>query len=184
MAGTRPHQLHQAADTGRAQIRYGTGIVVCLALCLAASPVRADTCAAILKAFEALAAVPGYSQMVRMPDMPPIQSIAIGDVLYVNPGDKWQKVTLKPGGRLGILKAVVPDAASLKDCAKAGADMIDGRSMTTYTYVPPALKGAESLAKPGVQTLWVGDSDGLPYKMTDTDIEMTISYSNITPPVQ
>lgn len=173
---------HQAEPTGESWQQY-LCLPILIGLVLAAGPVRADDCAIILKAFETLAVAPSYSQTISMKDTPPMLSIAIGDVLYVNADDKWQKVQLKPGGRLGILKTFVPDAASLKDCSANGSDTLDGKAMTTYTYTPPIPEGMEGLAKGGPQTLWVGDADGLPYRMTTEDIEMTMSYDAVTPPI-
>jgi hypothetical protein len=171
-----------AALTAKSQ-RQHLYLPLIFSLVLVTGPVRADDCAIILKAFETLAVAPSYSQTITMKDTPPMLSIAIGDVLYVNADDKWQKVQLKPGGRLGILKTFVPDAASLKDCSANGSDTLDGKAMTTYTYTPPIPEGMEGLAKGGPQILWVGDTDGLPYRMTTEDIEMTMSYDAVTPPI-
>jgi len=148
------------------------------------SPVSADDCAPIYRAFEALSAAPSVSQTVSMAGMPPMQSVIIGDTVYAHDGTKWIKIVLKAGGRMGMLKQFVPDAGSLKDCVAAGVDTLDGKAMTTYTYVPPTPAGMEAFAPkdPG-QKLWVGDEDGLPHRMTAEGTEVTISYDHVEPPV-
>lgn len=148
-------------------------------------PAFADDCAPIYKAFEALSVAPSVSQTIATPDMPPMRSVIIGDTLYAHDGTKWVKIVLKAGGRMGMLKQFVPDAGSLKDCALTGADTIDGKAMTTYAYVPPTPEGMEAFApKDPNQKLWVGDDDGLPYRMTAEGTEVTISYDKVEPPVQ
>jgi hypothetical protein len=153
-------------------------------LALSFSTALADDCDAIDKAFEALSIQPTVSQTVAMSDMPPIQSVIIGDTFYAHDGTKWTKITLKPGGRTGMLRQFVPDATSLKECAAAGADTIDGRSMTTYTYIPPTPEGMEAFApKDPRQKLWIGDADGLPYRMTAEGMEVNVSYGKVEPPI-
>lgn len=146
--------------------------------------VRADDCATIYKVFEALTTVPAYSQSVTMKDSPPLRSVVIGDVMYVNDGSNWMKIALKAGGRRGMLKQFVPDGSLLKDCTRLDSDTIDGAAMTVYSYVPPVPKGMEAFAAAGgVQKLWVGTSDGLPRRMTTDTVEMTISFDGVVAPI-
>lgn len=156
--------------------------VLALAACVV-TPARADDCAVIYKAFEALAGAPSYSQKVTMPDTS-LQSIVIGDVMYVNTGTTWQKIQLKADGRRGMLKQFLPDGTHLKDCAKVGSETIGGKAMAVYTYVPPVPKGMEAFADAaGPQKLWVGVADGLPYRMTASSVDMTISFEGVTAPI-
>lgn len=145
---------------------------------------RADDCAVIYSAFESLAAAPSYSQSVAMVDMPAIKAIVIGETIYAHDGSKWTKLGLKAGGRAGMLAQFVPGPGSLKDCRSAGADEVDGKAMTTYTYVPPVPEGMEQFApKDPAQKLWIGDADGLPYRMTAEGMEVSFSFEAVAPPM-
>ncbi|MFK8250560.1 hypothetical protein [Ancylobacter terrae] len=149
----------------------------------ASVPARADDCPAIFKAFETLMKTSTYSQNIAMKEMS-LRSIVMGDVIYMNSDGTWTKVALKPGGRQEMLKQFVPDGSHLKECAKVGTESIGGKAMTIYRYVPPVPKGMEGLPGAGVpQKLWVGDSDGLPHRLTTDAMEMTISFEPVTAPI-
>ena len=177
--------MRDVPSVGRARQRLFIGGMIISAAWLAGSvPARADDCATIFKAFEALTGVPAYSQTVTMKDAGSLRSVVIGDVMYANDGSKWMKIPLKAGGRRGMLKQFVPDGTHLKDCARVGSDTIGGAAMTVYSYVPPVPKGMEAFAAAGgAQKLWVGVSDGLPRRMTTDSMEMTISFDAVTAPI-
>ncbi|MDO9416153.1 hypothetical protein [Pararhizobium sp.] len=158
---------------------------VLLSGALLSTAANADDCETILKSYEALAATPSYSQTIVSKDSSKMQSVAIGDLLYLNADGTWQKVQLQPGGRLGILKSFVPDAASLKDCTQDGSEELNGKAMTIYSYTPPAIEGMGDAGKSGPQKLWVGNDDGLPYRMVAVNegIEMTIAYDGVAAPI-
>lgn len=149
-----------------------------------AGAARADECATIFKAFEALSTAPAYSQTITMKDAGTLRSVVIGDVMYANDGSKWMKLLMKPGGRRGILKQFVPDGSHLKDCVRVGSDTLGGVATAVYSYVPPVPKGMEAFAGAGgPQKLWVGVSDGLPRRMTADAMEMTISFEAVSAPI-
>ena len=155
-------------------------------LALAVTPLvaRADNCGAILAAYQALAKAPSYSQTVTMAGMPDMKAIVIDETVYAHDGDAWTRIALKSGGRAGMLAQFVPDAGSLSDCRSAGADEILGKAMSTYTYVPPVPEGMEQFApKDPKQKVWIGDADGLPYRMTAEGLDVVISYEAVVPPI-
>ena len=176
----------RAHDPGASRSR-SAGRLVALSMVLAAaalpSPARADDCAAIYQAYEKLSTAPSYASVVTVKDKGTIRSIVIGDTFYVQKGSEWVKIPIKPGGRLAMMKSFVADAASLEDCRQVGTDQLDGRSMTAYSYAPPVPKGKEGQAGAGgAQKLWVG-ADGLPYRMSTAQLDMTISYDDVTAPI-
>jgi hypothetical protein len=145
---------------------------------------RADDCAAIYAAFEALAKAPSYTQTITMADMSAMKAIVIGETVYAHDGSEWTKISLKSGGRADILAQFVPNAGSLKDCRSAGADEVEGKAMTTYSYVPPVPEGMEKFApKDPKQQVWIGDADGLPYRMTAEGMVVAISFEPVAPPM-
>lgn len=167
-------------------LRPGQGLALGILALGVAVPARADDCATVYKALTDLAAVPAVAQTIDMGGQAaPMQSVAIGDALYTNVGDGWAKLPLAPGGRLGILKSLVPDSASLKDCANLGRETVDGRATTVYSYVPPVPEGMEGLAGAGdPQKLWIADADGLPYRMETGATKMSMTYEGVVAPIQ
>lgn len=156
-----------------------------IAICALSVEARADDCAVIFKAFTDLSAVPQYASTTTQ-DGIAMKAVVIGDTVYANPGGKWTKVPLKAGGRLGMLKSFVPDAASLKDCKAGTADEIEGKAMATYSYIVPVPENMKQFAGPDTdkpQTVWIGADDGLPYKMVAGGIELTVTYAGVVAPI-
>lgn len=158
---------------------------VALSLLLALPPAAAlaDACETIKAAFDRLAAAPAVAQTVKLGDMPPMRMVALADTMYVDRGTgDWTSIPLEPGTRAQMLAAAVPDALALKDCAEAGHEAVGDVAATAYTYIPPSFAGET----PVEQKLWIGDADGLPYRMTtESDgqpLEMTIRYDGVTAP--
>lgn len=158
-----------------------------LSLCLALAPAAAfaDACETVIAALGKFAAAPAVHQTISMVDQPPIQMVAIGDAMYVDPGKgAWMKLPLQPGGRAAMMQDVMPDATALKDCHEAGTENIEGAAMTVYEFLPPSFAGEV----PQPQKLWIGDADGLPHRMTaiadGKPMEMTVSYEGVTAPVE
>lgn len=141
----------------------------------------ADDCAPIVAAYTKLAEVPAYRQVIALAGQEGAETIAIGDTLYVRSGgDDWRRMDLAPGGRRQtVMQFLVKDA--LKGCAAAGAEVLDGAAMTKYGYEPPAM-GGFTMAR---QTLWIGDADGLPYRMASDDGSTTveIAYEGVVAPM-
>lgn len=159
---------------------------LCVLAGVAAAPARADDCATIYKALTDLASAPAVAQTIALAGQAaPMRSVAIGDAFYTNDGTGWTKLPLMPGGRLGMLQAMAPDSSSLTDCVSLGSETVDGRATTVYSYVPPVPKGMEGLAGAGgPQKLWIGDADGLPYRMKAETTEMTMTYEGVVAPAE
>jgi len=89
-----------------------------------------------------------------------------------------------PGGRAAQLQTVMPDASALSDCREAGSEEVGGTATTVYEYLPPSFAGET----PQAQKIWIGDADGLPYRMTTvvegTPMEMSIVYEGVVAPTQ
>jgi hypothetical protein len=158
-------------------------VLVAAAMAAATSlPARADVCAAVADAYGRLAAVQAYRETVSMPNLVTLEMVAIGDMLYVKQGLDWQKVPLEPGMRAKMIKRIIPDAASLKACAAAGTETIDGQAMAIYDYTPPAVEG---IGDPGPQRVWIGAGDGLPHRLLAErqKADIRLSFDGVKAPI-
>lgn len=159
--------------------------IAMLSLLLALPPAAAlaDACQTVKAAFDKLAAAPAVAQTISMPGMAPMRMVALPDAMYIDQGaGSWTKLPMEPGMRAEMLAQAAPDASVLSDCAEAGAEALEGVATTVYAYTPPSFAGET----PEPQRLWIGDADGLPYRMTTTvdgePMEMTIRYEGVTAP--
>jgi hypothetical protein len=146
-----------------------------------ATPAFAGDCQAVADAYDLLSKAPAYRQLTSLNGKPLLDSIAVGDDLYVKDGENWTKTSLEKGQRAAMTKRMVPDAASLKDCAVAGDETLDGAAMHVYDYTPPAVEG---MGDPGPQRVWIGADDRLPHRMVSqsakTDVRLT--FDGVTAP--
>lgn len=155
-------------------------LIIAAAL-LAPAAAHADDCAPIVAAYTKLSEVPAYRQVIALAGGQSAETVAIGDTLYVKSGSPdWQRMDLPPGGRRQTVMQFL-DKDALKGCAAAGADTLNGAAMTKYGYEPPVMGGFTTAR----QTLWIGDADGLPYRMTSDDGSATveISYEGVVAPM-
>lgn len=154
-----------------------------LSAVLALSPAAAfaDDCAPVLAAYGKLAEVPAYRQVVAMAGQPGMETIAVGDTLYVQTHGKWTKMPLPPGGRKQVMQQALGGTDGIKACAAAGADAIGGAAMTVHAYDPPAMGGFNT----GRQKVWIGDADGLPHRMATEDGStiVEIAYEGVVAPM-
>lgn len=154
-----------------------------LLFALAPATAWADACQETVRAaFGALARVGAVDQTTTIEGMPTIRSITVGNTLYLDQGaGHWTKVPLQPGMRQ---KQPLPDAATLTGCAKVGRETLGGAHMTIYQYRPRAPARARS--EPALQTVWIGDADGLPHRMmTEQEgrpMVTTMVYKGVTAP--
>ncbi|RXF68722.1 hypothetical protein [Hansschlegelia zhihuaiae] len=157
-----------------------SAVFASLALMAAAPlPAGADDCAAVAAAYEKLAVAPAYRQTIKTFGQPPVEAMAIGDMFYVNDGDGWQSIRMKPGGRAEMMSQVVGQSGGLKDCVRKPDQTLNGVAVKVYGYRPPAMGDADPS---GAQTLWVGAEDGLPRRMETDGVELDISYDDVRPP--
>lgn len=122
--------------------------------------------------------------------------IQIGSTTFYKQGanGKWTKLSLPPGVTPSALsriafdpKTVVSRALSAKGVTFSGPDILDGKPMLTYTYTPdPTLDKTTVSGK-----MWIGATDGLPYKLQGTEtnksiVTITFTYDSaitINPPI-
>ena len=162
--------------------------VSCLGAMIAmigASDAASPACAPIEKAFQAVAAAPNVRQTMELTGPQPMkmESIFIGDTLYVLEGQKWRKITLKKGGRIGILNSMM-DMSALYDCKETRTDALSTGATQVYEYMmtpPKGLPGADNTPMRG--EIWVGVADGLIYRMKGEKLVGVLSYGPETPPV-
>lgn len=151
------------------------------------SPAWADACATVKAAYDKLATAPAYRQSVAMEGTPPMQLVMIGDVLYITQdatkAGGWTKMPMAPGMRAQMMQQTVPDAAALTDCREVGPDTLDGAAMTVLEYRPPPIEGLDG----GLQSIWIGEADGLPHRMKAVQdgkpIEVDLAFDGVTAPI-
>ncbi len=66
----------------------------------------------------------------------------------------------------------------VRSCRRVGAEAVDGVPTVAYEYTTE-IAGAP---KPYVGRLWVGVTDGLPYRITAAETSQTIVYKGVTAP--
>ncbi|RKE77406.1 hypothetical protein [Rhizobium sp. AG855] len=157
------------------------GLAICSTL-LVPVTAAANDCQPVADAYNALGKVPAYKQTVVLNGKPLAEFIVVGDRLYTKRESGWTAVDLGAGGRAATQKKVIPDAASLKGCARIGDDKVAGKDAVIYAYTPPPMEGGLDL---GPQRVWIGTADGLPLRMTSEQAktDVTLSFDNVTAPV-
>ncbi len=138
----------------------------------------ADDCDVVSRAFSAFAAASAYHETISVPDGPKSEVVMIGDTLYLQQAQGWQKVDLPPDHRALAMKRFAP--AALKDCSRVGASSINGEAATIYLYTPPP-PGDGATTHP--QKVWISDRSGLPLRMTADRAEIDVDYEAVKPPV-
>ena len=156
-------------------------LLLAAGISILATPALAGDCDAVADAYDLLSKAPAYRQLTSLDGKLLLDSIAIGDDLYVRDGENWTKTSLEKGQRAAMTKRLVPNAASLEDCASAGDETLDGAAMHVYDYTPPAVQG---VGDPGPQRVWIGAGDGLPHRMASesTKTDVRLQFDNITAP--
>lgn len=152
----------------------------------AVSPASAGPaeCEAIVNAFNAVAATPGYKQSVSVAEpKTEIEQVLIGEMLYTNVDGKWMKLKLKPGGRKAILDAIMSMSA-ISECKEIKTDALPAGRMKVYEYMmtPPKLLPGSSTA-PVKHEIWLGTSDGLVHRISGAGTTANITYGALTPPI-
>lgn len=158
------------------------GAVLVLGCLLAPlSLARADDCQSVADAYDRLSKAPAYRQATSLGGTLLMESVIVGDDMYVKNDAKWTKLPLGPGGRVQMQKSVIPGASSLKDCRRVGAETFQGRNAVVYDYTPPPMPGAGALDP---QRVWIAVDSGLPIRMTSQQqkTEVVISFDNVVAP--
>jgi hypothetical protein len=163
-------------------MRRATSIVLTMAAILAGGApawAAAQDCEALAEAFGKLGTVPAFSQQVEQ-DGTKLETVIIGDSLYMNMGGEWTTLPLAPGGRAAMF-AKTFDILVIKECSVAGSETLNGKDMTVYDYILPPIEGLSTEALP--QKVWVGKDDGLPYLVTNPTGQSVISYDGVEAPL-
>jgi hypothetical protein len=141
-------------------------------------------CEAIGNAFNAIAAVPAYRQVIDMtnPSMK-LEGVVIGETVYMSIDGKWNKVTLKPGGRKGMLDEIMK-TSSVFDCKELRAETLPAGRTKVYEYMMNPPKGMPGVSdKPAKHTVWLGVSDGLVHRMQAENMTIELSFDKQVPPI-
>ncbi len=90
----------------------------------------------------------------------------IGQVVFLKVGERWETTT-----QLTADQVINPDQldyleATIQDYQLAGNETLDGKMMKVYTYQSGYLN--QTLWLVNRTRLWVGEADGLPYKINTT----------------
>ena len=151
-----------------------------LAIALQSSAAFANDCDTVLAAFRLLTTVPAYEQTITMDKDARMRARIIGDVMYIQQGDAWQKMPLQQDMRQKMLDSMVPDAQSLQDCKQVATEPYNGTPSTAFDYVVPEVEKMQAGA--GHQRLGVGGADGLPYGVVSGKTSVTFTYADVTAP--
>ena len=158
-------------------------VAVCLAIGLwSVTPgAAADDCAArITVAWEAVAAVPGYRQIVEMPARAmKIEQVVIGDTIHTRTDGKWNTITLKPGGRRAMTAKLAGETPTIS-CAVLADETIDGVATTVLDSTRAPVAGLEP--GPVRQKLWIGKNDGLVRRLQSDRVTITVAYDGVVAP--
>lgn len=152
----------------------------------AVTPVQAGPaeCEAIQNAFNAVAAVPGYRQMITVAEpKTEMEQMVIAETIYTRIDGKWMKLKLKPGGRKGLLDAVM-SMSSISDCKETRAEALPAGRAKVYEYMmtpPKGLPGAGTA--PIKHEVWIGASDGLVHRISGNETTANLSYGTLIPPI-
>lgn len=141
-------------------------------------------CEAIQNAFNAVADVPGYRQSVDMPSTGmKMESVVVGEIVYASIDGKWTKVRLKPGGRKGMLTAIM-SMSQVFDCKELRSETLPVGRAKVYEYMMSPPKGMPGVSdKPAKHTVWIGVDDGLVHRMHADDMKVELDFRKQIPPI-
>ena len=167
--------------TGEVQMSRPLFAIVLATTFLAPALSLANECQTVADAYAALGKAPAYRQTVTMGGKPLAELIVVGDTIYNKSKKGWTAMDVGAGGRVAMQKKALPDAASLRDCARVGPDTFAGTDAVMYDYTPPAVEGLGEL---GPQRVWIGTADGLPHRMTSVQskTDVSLSFDSVTAP--
>jgi hypothetical protein len=145
------------------------------------TPAAADDCTArIAEAWAKVAAAPAYRQVVVMATQGQrMEAVVIGETVYVQVGDGWQKLDLKPGGRQAFAARFVSGAPTVS-CAVVGEEAIDGVATVLHDFTRAPIAGLETA--PVRQKLWIRKSDGLVRRLVGDKATVDVFYEGVSPP--
>lgn len=159
------------------------GFILLLRAAVPAHAGPAD-CEAISNSFNAIANAQGYRQVVEMTTPPmTMQQIVIGETIYTQVDGKWMKLRMKPGGRKGMLDAIM-SMSSVSDCKEIRAETLPAGRMKVYEFMMTPPKGIPGAGdQPLRQEVWIGVADGLVHRMTAPQTKVELSFDKIVAPI-
>ncbi len=135
------------------------------------------TCEMVLKAAEARIQQPTWHSITQVGEMR-MEVIKADGQFYRRIGEKWAKssVNIDDAERKFIAQARNGEW-KMSECKVAGNDKVDG--------VPVTVVSSRTEVKdmpPADAKLYIGKSDGLPYRQTGKDMTVEYRYKNIVAP--
>lgn len=177
---------HMASPISRKLVPFLSAAAGVFLLLRAVTPAAAGPaeCEAIGNAFKAIAAVPAYRQLIDMKDPPmKMEGVVIGETIYMNVDGKWNKVRLKPGGRMGMLDQIMV-MSLVSDCKDLRMENLPAGRAKVYEYMMAPPKGMPGVSdKPAKHTVWIGTSDGLVHRMVADTMTIELSFDKQVPPI-
>ena len=106
--------------------------------------------------------------------------IVVGDKVYMKPAgaSEWQESQIPAATYLGEPVTEQSIRATLGEVVYLGTDQVDGRPVDLYRYTSTTKSGEIELH--GETQLWVGQADGLPYKMVADGETLAVSTDPAT----
>lgn len=147
---------------------------------LLSSAARASDCETVAAAYEKLGTLPAVRQLVSSGGPTELESIMLGDTLYLKSDGEWTEMKLKPGQRAALFSQLF-DKLSITECTPAGSETLDGRATAMFDYEVPAMGGMPA----DTQRVWIGADDGLPHQMqAKSGTKVVLSFNGIEAPAK
>lgn len=156
--------------------------------CLAPAPVSAhpqlppvaasaDWVLAVEAAWDRVATVAGYRQIIELPDAGTrIETLVLGDHLYHRlPAGVWRKMYFTADGRRAAIEWAA-SAAAVETAARRDDETIAGIEMTVITYHTAPADGRPVGTD---HVIWVGKADGLVHRYAAAGACVTIDYDRL-----
>lgn len=138
-------------------------------------------CQVIEKAMLAVSNQPGAKQTstIKGGGKDRIEAILLPDEIYLNDGERWQRMPLKATQRKSMIQAALQQMP-LSECTGPRSETLNGAAMNVYEYKQPdpMQPGSKTSAK-----LWIGATDGLMHRMEADTVTHTIEYGAFKPPI-
>lgn len=153
-----------------------------LALAFVGSSARADDCAVLKQAMIKGLKQESWHTVNRVDNAGTqfaMELIRAGDQVYMrNDGGAWVKTPMTPDMVIKQNQEMVSGGMlKLSACKKTGSDTLPQGKADRYEYV------SESPGTPAITAkLWIGSSDGLPYKSASPTTESTTTYTGVSAP--
>ncbi len=135
-------------------------------------------CNPVLTASEARMKTSSWHAVTLINGSMRIESMKVNGQFYKQVGGKWEKSPISfDTVERDMIAQIKSGELKISHCKAAGSETVDGVAVHILTY-KVEMKGAPAMdAK-----LYIGKSDGLPYKQTGQNLNVSYQYKNISPP--